>query len=60
VRQEERAPLYEEATRRIMADCADIWVYTTVDLRGVSNRISGYRFCPAGGGSELRWLQLKG
>lgn len=60
VRQEERAPLYEEATRRIMADCADIWVYNTVELRGVSNRISGYRFCPAGGGSELRWLQLKG
>ncbi|WP_159993155.1 ABC transporter substrate-binding protein [Roseomonas sp. 18066] len=60
VRQEERAPLYEQATRKIMEDCADIWVYNTVELRGVSNRLSNYRFCPAGGGAELRWLQLKG
>ncbi len=60
VKQEERAPLYEEATRLIMADCADIWVYNTVELRGVSNRVSGYRFCPVGSGGEMRWLQLKG
>jgi peptide/nickel transport system substrate-binding protein len=59
VTQAERAPLYEEATRRIMADCVDVWVYNTVELRGVSNRISGYRFSPAGGGAEMRWLQLK-
>jgi peptide/nickel transport system substrate-binding protein len=60
VKQEERAPLYEEATRQIMADCTDIWVYNTVELRGVSNRVTGYRFCPAGGGAEQRWLQMKG
>jgi peptide/nickel transport system substrate-binding protein len=58
--QAERAPLYEEATRLVMADCADIWVYNTVELRGVSRRLSGYRFCPAGGGAEFRWLQMKG
>ena len=58
--QAERAPLYEEATRLVMADCADIWVYNTVELRGVSRRLSGYRFCPAGGGAEFRWLQMQG
>lgn len=60
VRQEDRAPLYEEATRRVMADCADIWVYNTVELRGVSNRLANYRFCPVGSGAEMRWLRLKG
>ena len=44
---------------QIMADCVDVWVYNTVELRGVSNRLSGYKFCPAGGGGEMRWLQLK-
>ncbi|SDB47410.1 ABC transporter substrate-binding protein [Belnapia rosea] len=60
VAQAERAPLYEEATRQVMADCADIWVYNTVELRGLARRLSGYRFCPAGGGAEMRWLQMKG
>ena len=58
VKQEERAPLYEEATRLIMADSADIWVYNTVELRGLSNRATHYRFCPAGSGGEVRWIQL--
>jgi peptide/nickel transport system substrate-binding protein len=31
-----------------------------VELRGVSRRLSGYRFCPAGGGAEFRWLQMQG
>lgn len=58
VKQEDRQPLYEEATRQIMADCVDIWVYNTVELRGVSRRVSDYRFCPVGSGGEVRWVQL--
>lgn len=53
-----RAPLYEEATRMIVADSPDIWIYNTVDLRGVNNRVKGFRFCPVGGGTEVRWVQL--
>jgi peptide/nickel transport system substrate-binding protein len=58
VKQEDRAPLYEQATRLIVDDCVDIWVYNTVELRGVSRRVSGYRFCPVGSGGEMRWIQL--
>src|SRR5205807_4630827 len=35
IEQAERAPLYEEATRLIVADCPDIWVYNTIELAGV-------------------------
>ena len=58
VKQEDRAPLYEQATKLIVDDCVDIWVYNTVELRGVSRRLSGYRFCPVGSGGEMRWIQL--
>ena len=58
VKQEERAPLYELATAKIVEHCPDIWVYNTVELRGVSSRIEKTRFCPVGGGSEMRWVQM--
>lgn len=56
--QEERVPIYEEATKQIMADCVDIWIYNTVELQGLSRRLANYRFCPAGSGGEMRWIQL--
>ena len=58
IEQETRAPLYEEATRLIMADSPDIWVYNTVELRGVSKRVQNYKFCPVGSGTEVRWVSL--
>jgi len=24
----------------------------------VNNRVKGFRFCPVGGGTEVRWVQL--
>ncbi len=59
VAQAERQPLYEEATRLIVADSPDIWVYNTVELRGVTNRVKGFRFSPVGSGGEMRWIQLQ-
>src|SRR4029077_20287394 len=56
--QAERAPLYEEATRLIVADSPDIWVYNTVEIRGVTDRVKGFRFSPVGSGGEMRWVQL--
>jgi peptide/nickel transport system substrate-binding protein len=56
--EEARAPLYEEATRLIVADSPDIWIYNTVELRGVNKRVEGFRFCPVGGGTEVRWVRL--
>ena len=58
VDQAQRQPIYEQATRQIVADCVDIWVYNTVELRGVSRRVTDFRFCPVGSGGEMRWLQL--
>lgn len=57
--QAEREKLYAEATRLVVADSPDIWVYNTVNLRGLSKRVQGYSFSPVGSGGELRtmWLQ---
>ncbi|MDO9712150.1 ABC transporter substrate-binding protein [Paracraurococcus lichenis] len=56
--QAERARLYAEATKLVVADSPDIWVYNTVNLRGLSKRVQGYSFSPVGSGGELRTLSL--
>jgi len=58
VDQEQRAPIYEEATRLIVADCPDIYIYNTIELCGVSKRVQGQRYCPVGSGCEVRWMSL--
>ena len=60
VKQEERAPLYEAATRQIMADCPDIWIYNSMQLQGINKRVKGRRFCTVGQGAEVRWVTLEG
>ena len=58
VAQAERQPMYEEATRLIVADSPDIWVYNTVEIRGVTDRVKNFRFSPVGSGGEMRWVEL--
>ena len=67
IEQAERAPLYEEATRLIVADCPDIWIYNTIELPGLTNRVKGARFLPGrqrlrsalgGAGVDLRFHPL--
>ncbi len=58
VKKSDRAPLYEKAITQIVADCPDIWIYDSIELRGISKRIANFRFCPVGGGTEARTLQL--
>lgn len=55
---EERAKLYAQAARLVVGDAADIWVYNTVELRGMRGRVKGFKFSPVGSGSELRWMSL--
>lgn len=57
--QEERQRLYAEATALVVADSPDIWVYNTVNLRGLSRRVSGYSFSPVGSGGEVRLMSLE-
>ncbi len=40
--QAKRAELYEKAARIVVDDAADIWVYNTVQLRGMTDRVEGY------------------
>jgi peptide/nickel transport system substrate-binding protein len=56
--QKKRRALYEEASRIVVADAADIWIYNTIQLRGLSNRVQGYQFSPVGSGGEFRFLSL--
>jgi len=55
-----RAEAYEEAARIVVDDAADIWVYNTVQLRGLSERVKGYNFSPVGSGGELRYISIEG
>ncbi|GGC51198.1 twin-arginine translocation pathway signal protein [Siccirubricoccus deserti] len=55
----ERERLYQEATRIVVAESPDIWVYNTLNLRGVSRRVQGWNFSPVGSGGELRTLWLE-
>jgi peptide/nickel transport system substrate-binding protein len=56
--QEDRAPLYEQAAKLIVADSPDIWIYNMIEVCGVSNRVQGFKHCPVGSGGEVRWLHL--
>lgn len=57
--QAKRQADYEEASRIIVEDAADIWIYNTIQLRGLNNRVDGYKFSPVGSGGEVRWMSLK-
>jgi len=54
-----RQAAYEEASRIIVSEAADIWIYNTIQLRGLNNRVDGYKYSPVGGGGEIRWISLK-
>ncbi len=58
VEQEDRAPLYEQAARMIVADLPDIWIYNHIEVVGIANRVQGFRHCPVGSGGEVRWMHL--
>lgn len=55
---EKRRALYEEASRIVVDEAADIWIYNTIQLRGLSDRIEGYKFSPVGSGGEIRWISI--
>jgi len=46
--QNERKRFYEEASRIIVDDAADIWVYNTVEQRALRTRVKGVVFTPVG------------
>lgn len=56
--QDVRAGAYKAAYTQIVEDAADVWIYNTVSLRGLSDRVEGYKFSPVGNGAEFRWMSL--
>lgn len=54
-----RQKAYEDASRIVVDEAADIWIYNTIQMRGLSEKIEGYSFSPVGSGAELRTLSLK-
>jgi peptide/nickel transport system substrate-binding protein len=58
LQQNDRAPLYEKAITQIMADCPDVWIYNSMQLQGINNRVKGRRFCTVGQGCEMRSISI--
>jgi peptide/nickel transport system substrate-binding protein len=59
VEQDKRKALYEQASKLVVDDAVDIWIYNTIQLRGLTDRVQGYKFSPVGSGGEVRWMSLK-
>jgi peptide/nickel transport system substrate-binding protein len=57
--QEKRRKIYEDASRIVVDEAVDVWIYNTIQLRGLSDRIEGYKFSPVGSGGDFRYLSLK-
>lgn len=55
---EERCRLYEQASRTVVNDAADIWIYNTKWYGPYRKNVRGLRFCPIGNGQECRWIYL--
>jgi peptide/nickel transport system substrate-binding protein len=55
---DQRQALYEQASRIIVADAVDIWIYNGVELRGISRRLRGFNFTPIGSGADFRTMWL--
>jgi ABC-type transport system substrate-binding protein len=56
--QDVRRALYEKASRIVVNDAADIWIYNTKWYGPYRNNVKGLRFCPIGNGQECRWIYL--
>jgi peptide/nickel transport system substrate-binding protein len=53
VAQAERAPLYAEACRVIVADAADIWIFDQIEHVPLAKTVQGYQFSLVGSGQEF-------
>jgi peptide/nickel transport system substrate-binding protein len=52
--QDERAKLYEEATRIVVDEAAGLWIYNTKWYGPYSSKLKGIVFCPIGSAQEMR------
>lgn len=55
----ERTKLYEQASRILVDDCVDLWVYNGKTFRAVRKRLKGYEPATGGDGIDIRKIQLE-
>ncbi|MCW3474065.1 ABC transporter substrate-binding protein [Limobrevibacterium gyesilva] len=57
--QEQRRPLYEEASRILSEDAAGLFVYNTKYYGPFTKNVKSVRFCPIGDAQDLRWIAME-
>jgi peptide/nickel transport system substrate-binding protein len=56
--QEERQPLYEEASRILVDDAAGLFIYNTKWFGPFTKNVHDVRFCPIGDAQDIRWMSM--
>ena len=57
-KQEERQPLYEEASRILVEDAAGLFIYNTRWFGPFTKNVHDVRFCPIGDAQDIRWMSM--
>ena len=58
VKQEDRQPLYEEASQILVDEAAGLFIYNTNYYGAFSARVQGVRYCPIADAQDMRWQWL--
>lgn len=56
--QAQRQALYEKASRQIVDEAVDLWIYTGKLARGVRTRLKGYQRAAVGDGVDMRLISI--
>jgi ABC-type transport system substrate-binding protein len=56
--QEQRRPLYEEASRILVEDAAGLFIYNTKWFGPFTKNVRDVRFCPIGDAQDIRWMSM--
>lgn len=57
-KQDERQPLYEEASRILVDDAAGLFIYNTRWYGPFTTNVQDVRFCPIGDSQDIRWMSM--
>jgi peptide/nickel transport system substrate-binding protein len=57
-KQDERQPLYEEASRLLVDDAAGLFIYNTKWYGPFTTNVQDVRFCPIGDSQDIRWMSM--
>jgi ABC-type transport system substrate-binding protein len=55
-----RTAAYEEASRLLVSDAVDVWIYKGKVARAIRTRIKGYQPAVTGDGIDLRMISVDG